>query len=149
MPRAVSVYSLRRGRLCPGIIALHSSESGASGHGELPGLIGRLSVDRARCLAEHPCSWQRTQEVLDFFCDNTESAQQQYVAFVADGLIGSGSMDFDGGGIARSLAEAGQLVELRDEKNRRLGDERILGSSDFVDDVLSTSGRKFFAVYRG
>jgi hypothetical protein len=57
-------------------------------------------------------------------------------------------MDFDGGGIARSLAGAGQLVELRDEKDRRLGDERILGSSDFVDDVLSTSGRKFFSVYR-
>ena len=28
--------------------------------------------------------------MLDLFCDNTESAQQQYLAFVADGLIGSG-----------------------------------------------------------
>jgi REP element-mobilizing transposase RayT len=100
-------------------------------------------------LGKQPCSWQRTKEVLDHFCDNTESAQQQYLAFVADGLIRSGSMDFDGGGIARSLAAAGQLVELRDEKNRRLGDERILGSSDFVDAVLSTSGRKVFAIYRG
>ncbi len=82
------------------------------------------------------CGWQRTSEVLDRFGRSISESRRRYREFIAEGLSTDDRVDFDGGGWIRSAGGWEALTNARRDHEQRIGDERILGSSDFVQAVL-------------
>jgi len=68
--------------------------------------------------------------------DWQDTARRAYGAFVAKGVAKGRRSDLVGGGLLRSVGGWYELKEFRDSGIRIKGDERILGSSDFVEAVL-------------
>jgi len=82
------------------------------------------------------CEWQDRDYVLGFFGEAAGIARRHYAAFVAKGVKLGRQPDLVGGGLIRS---AGGWSALKDQLRagiRMKGDERILGSSMFVQEVL-------------
>ena len=82
------------------------------------------------------CDWQDTEYVLRLFGKSIGPARRAYNAFVSKGVSYGKRPDLVGGGLLRSAGGWLELKELRDSGIRIKGDERILGSSDFVESVL-------------
>ena len=81
--------------------------------------------------------WQSVAEVLSLFGRRIGTARQRYCEFVEQGL---GQRDPDallGGGLVRSYGGWEGLKRLRKEHVHCIGDERILGESDFVERALA------------
>lgn len=92
-----------------------------SGHAAL---MGHLSAD-----------WQNTTEILSRFGSRLKAARQSYQAFMEND---ASSIDLSGGGLIRSYGGWEPIAKLRREHETKIGDERILGSSEFVESVTST-----------
>ncbi|GFO58175.1 hypothetical protein GMST_05000 [Geomonas silvestris] len=81
-------------------------------------------------------------EVLARFTEDLGLAQQRYVAYVADGLMLGNRPDLIGGGLLRS-AGGWEQVRLASKYGEHLkSDERILGDSDFVEQVLGLASEQ-------
>lgn len=76
--------------------------------------------------------WQDTGEILPHFGSTVKRARRAYLEFVSKGISEGKRSDLTGGGLIRSVGGWQQLRELRKLGERWRGDERILGSSDFV-----------------
>jgi REP element-mobilizing transposase RayT len=87
-------------------------------------------------LGRVPRPWQDTGTILNQF--GPTRARRAYHAFVAAGVPGGRRPEFQGGGLLRSLGGWQVVAELRRGREAYLGDERILGSSAFVDAVRQT-----------
>ena len=83
--------------------------------------------------------WQDTGYVLDLFGDGTE-AREAYHRYMEAGISQGHRDDLSGGGLVRSL---GGWTEVRHERQRAKGDERILGDSTFVERVLKETGEHY------
>ncbi len=92
------------------------------GHGAL---MGKLRYD-----------WQDTDYVLKMFAEKGEAARRSYAVFVAQGIGLGRRPELVGGGLVRSVGGWSALKALRSKAFRIMGDERILGSSAFVEAVL-------------
>jgi hypothetical protein len=92
--------------------------------------------------------WQNTEYVLSLFGDALRSARRSYGAFVAKGVSMGRRPDLVGGGLLRSIGGWSKLKDLRDSGIRIKGDERILGSSDFVERVLKQANEELEQKYR-
>lgn len=92
------------------------------GHGTLLGRVVR--------------SWQQTDEVLARFHSRRSEAVKAYRAFVADGVSQGRRPDLMGGGLIRSAGGWQAVVRLRRGREVFRADERILGSSEFVERIL-------------
>jgi len=90
-----------------------------------PALVGKLSRP-----------WQETDEVLRRFGENRSQAIKAYRQFVADGLNQGQRPDLMGGGLVRSAGGWEAVKELRRGREAYLADERVLGSSEFVEKLL-------------
>ncbi len=104
------------------------SELGAyrfSGHSALTGKVER--------------KWQDVDFVLRLFGERISSARRQYVEYVHNGISMGRRPELTGGGLIRSLGGWEQIKLLRQGEQRLKGDERILGDSDFVLEVLQES----------
>ncbi len=88
-------------------------------------LLGRLQQD-----------WQHTGDVLARFGQQPAPAKDLYRQFIAQGLNMAGEIDYGGGGLIRSYGGWQSLEQVRKEHERKIGDERILGDSDFVEQAL-------------
>jgi REP element-mobilizing transposase RayT len=97
-----------------------------SGHGAL---MGKIKND-----------WQDIDYVLGLFGKKKRQARQMYATFLAKGISRGRRPDLVGGGLLRSMGGWSTLKGLRKSGTRIKGDERILGSSDFVEKVLKTAG---------
>ena len=84
-----------------------------------------------------PRPWQATQAVLAHFGPRGR-ARQAYQAFVAEGIPRGRRPDLQGGGLLRSLGGWVAVQSLRRGREAYLGDERILGSSEFVEALRRT-----------
>ena len=93
-----------------------------SGHSTL---IGRLKKP-----------WQDTEEILTLFGKSLVSARRAYRLFVEEGIEKGRRQDLTGGGLIRSAGGWEGLKLKRAEGNYQRSDERILGDSDFVSQVL-------------
>ncbi len=82
----------------------------------------------------HP--WQATAEILGRFGADLRRARQRYLAFLAEGVGQGRRPEFQGGGLVRSAGGWTAVQELRRGRESYQGDERILGSSEFVARVL-------------
>jgi hypothetical protein len=81
-------------------------------------------------------AWQNRDAVLQLFGTRAGAARVRYRAFLSDGVAQGRRPDLVGGGMIRSVGGWEELRKYRRMGVRIKGDERILGSSDFVAEVL-------------
>jgi putative transposase len=92
--------------------------------------------------------FQDTAYVLKLFGNSIRQARRAYENFVARGIKQGRRKDLVGGGLLRSVGGWVALQEYRDAGIRIKADERILGSSDFVDSVLKKADEQLEEKYR-
>jgi len=83
--------------------------------------------------------WQVTDEVLQQFDAERQSARERYEEFVSEGVAQGKRPELTGGGLVRSAGGWQKLAANRKFGDYRKGDERILGDSDFVEGILSAA----------
>jgi hypothetical protein len=82
-----------------------------------------------------PRAWQDTATILAQFAPTRRRAVPAYRAFVAAGIPTGRRQDLQGGGLVRSLGGWAGVTALRRGREAYHGDERVLGSSAFVDQL--------------
>jgi len=88
--------------------------------------------------------WQDTKYVLSNFGRTARKARNEYLAFVRAGASQGSKPELVGGGLIRSLGGWKEIKKIRLNKQDRIkGDERILGDSDFVMEVLAEADERF------
>ena len=86
--------------------------------------------------------WQDIDYVLALFGKTSGAARKAYAKFLAKGVSAGRRPDLVGGGLIRSVGGWSALKGYRKSGTRIKGDERILGSSDFVESVLQQANEK-------
>jgi putative transposase len=87
-------------------------------------------------------SWQNIDYIYELFSNNKNSGRTKYRAFVKNGIPEGSRPDLTGGGLLRSIGGWATLKGVRKAGLRVKGDERILGDSDFVINVLESADEK-------
>jgi putative transposase len=86
--------------------------------------------------------WQDTQYVLGYFGKTVSQARKGYRTYVGQAADQGRRPELVGGGLIRSIGGWKALKEVR--KNERIkGDQRILGKSQFVSEVLKAADEKY------
>jgi putative transposase len=93
-------------------------------------------------------SWQNTEYVLGLFAKEVPLARRRYREFVKKGISLGRRPDLVGGGLIRSQGGWSAVKALRKARAYMKGDERILGSGDFVEKVLAQSEERLKRKYR-
>jgi len=94
-------------------------------------IMGRLKRD-----------WQDTGGVLGFFGEGRKEAISRYGLFVRDGLSQGRRPDLVGGGLVRSSGGWSQVLSFRRRGAKLASDERVLGGSEFVQELLSEAEQR-------
>ena len=98
---------------------------------------------------KHKREWQDVEYVLGFFGRRASEARKGYVSYVKRGIPQGRRPELVGGGLIRSLGGWDEVKKMRlSGQNRIKSDQRILGESSFVTDVLSESETQFSRKYR-
>ncbi len=84
-------------------------------------------------------AWQNVEYVYGLFSEKRRLARTRYRVFVEKGILEGKRPDLTGGGLLRSIDGWTVLKGLRKAGIRVKGDERILGDSDFVKNVLRSA----------
>ena len=92
--------------------------------------------------------WQDTAAVLHRFDSNIRTARRRYREFIKKGVPQGRRPELVGGGLIRSHGGWDEVKALRKAKAYLKGDERILGESDFVDQVLAQAEEEFEKKYK-
>ncbi len=93
--------------------------------------------------------WQATEYVLGFFGRRVGEARNRYESYVKEGIPLGERPELVGGGLIRSLGGWDEVKKMRlSGQDRIKSDQRILGESDFVSDVLSESENQFSRKYK-
>lgn len=88
-------------------------------------------------MGKSQCTWLQCDEVLGHFDTALGAARRSYRRFIASGIDCQTQHDLSGGGLIRSYQGWEEISKLRKEHVIRIGDERILGSSEFVESTIS------------
>ena len=83
--------------------------------------------------------WQETAYVLNLFGDQKTEARRRYKAYASEGIEMGKRPDLTGGGLVRSSGGWSVIKSVRQANMHLKSDERILGDSDFVDEVLKAA----------
>ena len=83
--------------------------------------------------------WQNVDYVYGLFSEKIRLAGKRYRVFVEKGILEGKRSDLTGGGLLRSIGGWTVLKGLRKAGIRVKGDERILGDSDFAENVLKAA----------
>ena len=82
--------------------------------------------------------WQETDYVLGYFGKTLAHARKNYFEYMREGLSQGRRPELTGGGLIRSLGGWKEVKKKRQQGSYRIkGDERILGETDFVLDILT------------
>ena len=92
--------------------------------------------------------FQDTGYVLKIFGPSLRMARRAYERYVSKGVEQGSRPDLVGGGLLRSVGGWAALKGFRDIGIRIKGDERLLGSSDFVERVLKQANEQLEEKYR-
>jgi REP element-mobilizing transposase RayT len=92
-----------------------------TGHSVLMGWVGR--------------PWQTVANVLGQYGDRVGEARRRYRAFVANGIVQGRRPELQGGGLIRSVGGWQAVLSLRRGREAWVADERLLGSSGFVERI--------------
>jgi len=82
-------------------------------------------------------SWMDREYVLRWFGKREKIAVRRYSDFIGKGLDQGNRPELVGGGLIRSMGGWGVVKSIRRHGEKELSDERILGSGDFVKELLS------------
>jgi len=88
-------------------------------------------------------TWQNIEYIYGISSEKRQEARKMYKDFVESGISLGKRPELTGGDILRSSGGWTGLKESRKAGIRIKGDERILGDSDFVENVLKTSEEAF------
>ena len=88
-------------------------------------------------------SWQDTTYVLTLFGKSIRTSRRAYLNFVSKGIAFGRRPDLVGGGLIRSIGGWSAVSTMRSSHLRVISDERILGSSDFVESVLKHANEAY------
>jgi putative transposase len=88
-------------------------------------------------------TWQDSSFVLSLFHEKEAIARRAYCSFVENGIALGKRPDLVGGGLVRSAGGWVAVQDLRKSKEGFASDERILGSSVFVDSVLKQANEDY------
>jgi putative transposase len=80
--------------------------------------------------------WQNSEYVLSF-CGQNRYRCRNYQQYVQKGVALGRRPELVGGGLVRSLGGWSEVLGLRIRGEKHRSDQRILGDSEFVQDVLS------------
>ena len=93
--------------------------------------------------------WQEVEYVLAYFGKRIGIARKGYRSYVEKGIALGKRPELVGGGLIRSLGGWDEVKKMRlTGQDRIKSDQRILGESDFVNEVLSESEKQFSRKYR-
>jgi REP-associated tyrosine transposase len=87
-------------------------------------------------LGATPRGWQSTEPVLERFGRRLSWARATYRKFVSEGVLLGRRPELIGGGLIRSSGGWDAVKKLRRGREHFASDERVLGGSGFVDQVL-------------
>lgn len=94
------------------------------------------------------CEWQDTEYVLSYFGKRVGASRKHYITYMEEGVKQGRRPELVGGGLIRSLGGWAEVKKMRLSGHDRIkGDERILGESDFVMEVLSQADEKYSRQY--
>ena len=99
-------------------------------------------------LGKNKMEWQNTDYVLNYFAGYKPIARKKYKEYVEDGIKKGRRSDLIGGGLIRSIGGWAEAARLKEEESRLKGDERILGDSVYVMQVLNASQEEFERKYK-
>ncbi|MBW1837266.1 MAG: transposase [Deltaproteobacteria bacterium] len=92
--------------------------------------------------------WQDINYVLGFFGKRVPSARREYLSYVKVGYDQGHRDEFSGGGLIRSLGGWSEVSKTNIKGGIHVkSDERILGESTFVSDILSQANEKYERKY--
>jgi putative transposase len=80
--------------------------------------------------------WQDRDYSLRWFGNNEKEAKNYYRRYVQEGIPLGSRPELVGGGLIRSLGGWSNVLSLRRHGDRALSDERILGTGDFVEQII-------------
>lgn len=80
--------------------------------------------------------WQDREYVLGYFGERESSARNAYLEFVKTESGVGHQPELTGGGLIRSIGGWSEVKSLRKRGEKQFSDERILGSGDFVREIL-------------
>ncbi len=86
--------------------------------------------------------WQDTEEVLGRFSSGRRTAIRLYREFVAAGVSQGRRPELEGGGLVRSYGGWRGVIDLRRGREQYRADERVLGSSSFIEGMLKEVERQ-------
>lgn len=99
-------------------------------------------------LGKREGEWQETKYVLSYFGRRIAEARKRYLSYVREGIAEGRKPELVGGGLIRSLGGWEEVKKMRLKGLGGLrGDERILGESDFVLEVLSQAKERYSRTY--
>jgi len=87
-------------------------------------------------------NWMDADYVLAQFGRNKKPARMAYKKFVVDGFAIGEKPDLVGGGLIRSLGGWSQVVSMQRKDGKTKSDERILGGSSFVRNILKEAEQR-------
>jgi REP element-mobilizing transposase RayT len=106
-----------------------------------------------RLMGKFQNDWQEANSVLALFANRVSTARGRYRTFVEAGVAAGRRPELTGGGLVRSAGGWQAIQELRKETAHKKSDERILGDSEFVEEVLARAEedlqRKYELAARG
>lgn len=85
--------------------------------------------------------WQDRKYVLAWFGRDERTAIPAYRKYMLEGLSRGRRPELVGGGLVRSLGSWAEVRAMRRRTERTLTDERILGSGDFVEQMMQADDR--------
>jgi len=106
-------------------------------------LASHWKCGHSALMGKRGCEWQNTDYVLGLFGKTVGPARRAYVAFVNKGVGQGRRPDLVGGGLIRSAGGWSALKAFRSSGLRIMGDERILGNSDFVESVIRRANETY------
>jgi putative transposase len=92
--------------------------------------------------------WQEVEHVLGSFGGTVRNARKSYLSYMEAGVGQGRRDDLSGGGLIRSLGGWSEAKKIGVEGNAHvMSDERILGESEFVAEILSQAGEAYERKY--
>ena len=109
---------------------------------DLKGLDSYAYTGHGVLLGNHEVVWQDTGKILTRFGEQLANSRKRYRSFVEKGIGAGRRPDLVGGGLMRSLGGWQAAKKLLKGSQRIKSDERILGDSDFVLQVLDKANEQ-------
>jgi putative transposase len=98
---------------------------------------------------DKPLAEKTIEDVLFHFADTLNVARRRYRQFIRNGIDQGTRPEFQGGGLVRSAGGDKWGLLGRKKEDREKGDERILGSGAFVEEILKESDEAYEIANRG